>query len=134
MNLTTHECALIIASTIARSAAEDDKKITRFQMSLQSLLKISCRKLVDNLYLDSLCSEFAELGWAMFQLDNTRYAFIRISSVESWRKISSRRMEDAVNEFKSVKNDIALAESESSRYHNLLIKLTSLLPMEDENE
>lgn len=134
MNLTPSECALIIAGSIAQSAAEAEKKITRFQMSLQSLSRVANRTLLDHNFLQRILSELSELGWCMFQLDNTRYAFIRQSSVESWKKIASSRMTDHIETLLSAKNNMLHQGADHSCYNQCIVQLSELAAAEVENE
>jgi len=133
MNLTPYECALVIASGIAQSAAESEKKITRFQMSLQSLSRVANRTLLDHQFLQNMISEVSEFGWCMFQLDNTRYAFILKSSVESWKKIASRRMEDPEGRLVAAKT-LKLNEADQSGYNELIRHLVEVVTREVEDE
>ncbi len=90
MNLSPQKCALIIANSINLIEKDRGKKTTRFQLSLLSLSKIAKRQVVSSIYLDSLASELLELNWCMFQFENTRFAFVQASSVNSWVKFSSK--------------------------------------------
>lgn len=134
MHLSPSECALIIAGSIAQSVAESEKKITRFQMSLQSLSRVANRTLLDHQFIQGIISELSDLGWCMFQLDNTRYAFIRQSSVESWKKIASRRMEDDIESLLSAKNNMLYQGADQSCYNQCLVQLSELAAAEGEDD
>jgi hypothetical protein len=83
--------AKLIVDAIPRIEEERDRRTTRFQLSLVSLVKITEREVVDQHFLNSLFSEMMCLGWCMIQVENTRYGFIRRESVQNWVKLSSKR-------------------------------------------
>jgi len=89
-SLSPNKCAQIIASSIDKIEKNRDKKTTRFQLSLLSISKIAQRQVVNHRYLESLATELLEKNFCMFQIENTRFAFIRSSSVNSWVKFSSK--------------------------------------------
>jgi hypothetical protein len=92
MKLSPYDCASLIVSSVKRKAEEKEKKITRFQLSLISLSKICNKKVITSLYLENLSDELHELGWCMFQVENTKFAFIQAASVSNWMKFSSKSL------------------------------------------
>jgi hypothetical protein len=129
MNLSPNECALIIAANVKSQERDRRKKITRFQLSLLSIAKISKRQVVSSIYLENLGAELLELGWCMFQVENTRFAFIRANSVNSWVKFSSKEMDSDIEMLielkeKSLSNNVL---------HNRLSKLRGDI-YEDDND
>jgi len=89
MKLSPEDCASMISTSVRLNAEDKGKKITRFQLSIKALSKISGKKVIDQLYLDSLSSEIQDLGWCMFRVENTKFAFIQSASVANWVKFSS---------------------------------------------
>jgi len=97
------ECALIISNSILKQSKKRRRKITRFQLSLVALRKISQRKSIDEGFLLNFSSEISELGWNMSQVGERRLAFIRTSSANNWLRISSKDMDENINELSELK-------------------------------
>ena len=91
MSLTAEETAELINETVPTIEQERGRRTTRFQLSLVSISKICKRNIVDTVFLNNLASELLNMGWCMFQVENTRWGFIKKKSVESWVKFSSKR-------------------------------------------
>jgi hypothetical protein len=90
MCLEASICVAKILAQITDLIEEKEKKLTRFQLSLLAISKFSGKQVVDTHYLASLQSEFLERGWSFFQIDNTRYGAVLLTSVESWKKITAK--------------------------------------------
>ena len=136
INLSPRECAFVICNSIIKAAKEKRRKITRFQLSLLSLTNISKRKVVDTYFLNALSSELLELGWCMVQLENTRYAFIKSSSVKSWLKLSSKLMQDDVDSLISLKKPYLEGKTKMAqkKYYSFLINLENSLNQKEYTE
>ena len=86
-----HEAAQIISDAIPGIERARHRKTTRFQLSLISISRITGRDVMDSYFMNQLTSELSVLGWCMFQVENTRYAFVQRASVQGWVKLSSKR-------------------------------------------
>ncbi|MCE9985168.1 MULTISPECIES: hypothetical protein [Enterobacteriaceae] len=77
---------------MAMEKLNDEKAITRFQMSLKGFGALAQRDFVDQFYLASLTSELKDRGWCMFQISHTSYSLIRHESASKFRKLSSETL------------------------------------------
>ncbi|PQL00969.1 hypothetical protein CG435_08500 [Pantoea ananatis] len=82
---------------IAMEKLNDEKTITRFQLSLKGFGVLAQRDFVDQHYLASLTSELNDLGWCMFQISHTSYSLIRHESATKFRKLSSETLLSYIN-------------------------------------
>ena len=90
MSLTAKISAQKIVDAIESQSESKQKRISRFQLSTLSISRICKRRVMPTVYLDNLSAELNELGWCMFQVENTKYGFVRASSVKNWLKMSSK--------------------------------------------
>ncbi|MCU1795029.1 hypothetical protein [Pectobacterium polaris] len=77
---------------VAMEKLNDEKAITRFQMSLKGFAALAQREFVDQYYLMMLSSELIERNWCMFQISHTSYSLIRHESATKFRKLSSESL------------------------------------------
>ena len=103
--LSPEECALILCIAVKRLSQERERKTTRFQLSSVALSRISKRSFIDPTFINNLSSEIRSYGWCMFQVANTKYAFIKASSIKSWIKISSRGVSNETKELAELKRN-----------------------------
>jgi|GEM_PF-6749817 len=72
---------------------EKEREVSRYRFTRQTLTKCSCRRVLRNSFLDQLDEELAELGWRFIQLEFD-YAIVDASKVNSWTKLSSKRLRE----------------------------------------
>ncbi|MND11856.1 hypothetical protein D3C87_1310530 [compost metagenome] len=82
--------AQIIATAMTRR--NKVKSFTRFQLSIKAIGELSERSIVTPAFLSGLSSALVERGWSMFQVSNTTYSFIKLSSASMFRKISAEQI------------------------------------------
>lgn len=75
----------------------EQKAITRFQMSLKGIGVLAQRDFVDQSFLMMLSSELIVRGWCMFQISHTSYSLIRHESASKFRKLSSEYLLSCIN-------------------------------------
>ena len=117
-HLSPKECALILCIAVKKLSQERKRKTTRFQLSSVALSRISKRSFIDPTFTNNLSSEIRSYGWCMFQVANTRYAFIKASSIKSWLKVSSRGVSNETKELAELKrnyDDEPLIRTERAR-------------------
>ncbi|CAI2514860.1 Uncharacterised protein [Serratia proteamaculans] len=76
----------------------EEKPITRFQLSLKGIGVLAGRDVVDQNYLMMLASELIVRGWCIFQVSHTSYSLIRHESASKFRKLSSDQILSIINE------------------------------------
>lgn len=70
---------------------ERGREVSRYRISPLTLKRISNRQALREGFLDKLADELAELGWTFIKLDD-EFAIICSNKIESWVKISSKRL------------------------------------------
>ncbi|AIA71735.1 MULTISPECIES: hypothetical protein [Enterobacterales] len=95
MARTPSETAELICT--AMDKLNEQKVITRFQMSLKGIGLLAQRELVDQGYLFMLSTELITRGWCMFQVSHTSYSLIRHESAIKFRKLSSDQLLSAIS-------------------------------------
>ena len=101
--LSPKECALILCIAVEKITQERERKTTRFQLSSVALSRISKRSFIDSAFISNLSSEIRSYGWCLFQVANTKYAFIKASSIKSWLKVSSRGVSNETKQLAELK-------------------------------
>ncbi|HDF2344523.1 TPA: hypothetical protein PC598_004195 [Morganella morganii] len=95
MSRTPAETAELIQA--AMNKLNEQKAITRFQMSLKGIGVLAQRDFVDQGYLMMLSTELIIRGWCMFQVSHTSYSLIRHESASKFRKLSSVQLLSAID-------------------------------------
>ena len=114
-HLSPKDCALILCIAVEKIAQQRERKTTRFQLSSLALSRISKRSLIDSAFISNLSSEIRSYGWCLFQVANTKYAFIKASSIKSWLKVSPKRISDETKQLAELRrqyDDNPSAETE----------------------
>lgn len=83
---------------ISMEKRNEDKVITRFQLSLKGIGILAGRDVIDHNYLMMLTSELIVRGWCMFQVSHSSYSLIRHESASKFRKLSSDQILSTINE------------------------------------
>ncbi|MGX9308630.1 hypothetical protein [Pantoea ananatis] len=94
MAIDPSEAAELICTAMEK--LNNQKVITRFQMSLKGIGVLAQRDFVDQGYLMLLSSELITRGWCMFQVSHTSYSLIRHESASKFRKLSSDQLLSAI--------------------------------------
>jgi hypothetical protein len=86
------EGALLALRLIEAKEQEDNhQKLTRFRVSETTLKRLWCRKRIPLDYLLEVQEWLIDAGWALVFAGST-YAMIKVSSVESWTRLGSKRV------------------------------------------
>lgn len=73
----------------AANARVKHEGTTRFQLSAKAVGDLSGRCVVDRAFVMELGSELMARGWVMFQVNDSSYGFLQLSSAQGFRKLSA---------------------------------------------
>jgi hypothetical protein len=95
--------ALLILRLVQAREAEFRKKgldrnVSRARISQNTIRKLCGRSQISNDFLTELQEHLIAAGWALFCIGPTYYAVIKLESVRGWSRISSKRIDDDLNE------------------------------------
>ena len=76
----------------ADATREEHKVLTRFRLSETTLKRLCDRQRIPPEYLAEVQEWLMRAGWALFYTD-TSYAMIKSSSVDSWTRLSWKRIQ-----------------------------------------
>lgn len=91
--LDSEHTAKLLLVNIALYALEKEKDYSRFRMTKANLRLISGRAKLYPIFLEDLQSELLSLGWTMFEVDDSEFAFIETAKLSTWPKIGRTRVE-----------------------------------------
>ncbi|QJP14618.1 hypothetical protein G3545_13770 [Starkeya sp. ORNL1] len=97
---TPRESALLLALLIRRKEEESGKALTRVRVAEISLRRLWLRnKLTDN-FISEVKEWFEDSGWALIETGTT-YAAIKITTIDGWARLSSKRLAAEINSVRS---------------------------------
>jgi hypothetical protein len=83
-----------------------EKKITRFRVSEGTLKRVCLRARITSGFLEELQEWLLVAGWALIFAGST-YALIRVTAVEGWTRLASKRIAAELESVKKGKFDFA---------------------------
>ncbi len=89
--------ALLVLALVDSKEREIGKSVTRFRVSQVTLSRLFCRKRISLDYLHEVEEWLLAAGWALFFAGST-YAMIRVSAVEGWNRLASKRIESELDQ------------------------------------
>ena len=97
---SNRECALLLLRMLQSKDKErisDGKtELTRARLSFLTLRKLWSRPSINPLFLEEVNTFLFQSGWALFLAGDT-YAVVRIEAVESWVRVSWKRIASEVD-------------------------------------
>jgi hypothetical protein len=93
---TPSECAMLVVHLIEVKDAEIEKiekKVTRARLSENSLRRLWCRSQLTPSFLVEVQEWLLRAGWVLF-FAGSGYAIIKADHVDSWVRISTKRIAD----------------------------------------
>ncbi|WP_105166756.1 hypothetical protein [Pseudoalteromonas sp. T1lg23B] len=94
--MTPFEAARLIPQLITKREDDENKQITRFQLSNKSLSALCERKVITSTYMESLASEILEQGWCCFQVTSSSYGFLKLTTAQNFRRFNSDKLRDYI--------------------------------------
>jgi hypothetical protein len=94
------ESALVILKLIDSKENETGAAVTRFRVSEKTLKRLFSRKRIPPDYLQEVQEWLFDAGWALV-FAGTTFAMIKISTVEKWARLASKRIENELAEIAS---------------------------------
>lgn len=107
------EGALLVLALVDSKEREVGKGITRFRVSESTLSHLFARKRIPLGYLHEVEEWLLTADWALFFAGST-YAMIRVTAVEGWNRLASKRL-------KSELDEVARGEFDFTKLHDLLV-------------
>jgi hypothetical protein len=111
---TPPECAMLTVHLIEKKDSEIeklDKKVTRARLSENSLRRLWCRKHLTPSFIVEVQEWLFRAGWVLF-FAGSGYAIIKADHVDSWVRISTKRITDDLEKVSRGKFKDKLAELE----------------------
>lgn len=71
---------------------EKARDVSRFRISRESIRRISGWKRLSESFIGQVVDEMAELGWLLFDLNDTEFGAIQLNKVQSWVKLGAARV------------------------------------------
>jgi hypothetical protein len=96
---TPRECAMLVVHLIEEKDKETqrtqktEKKVTRARLTDNALRRLCCRSNLTSSFLVEVQEWLIRAGWVLF-FARTSYAIIKADHVDSWVRISTKRIED----------------------------------------
>lgn len=100
MTPSPDQCALLLLHLLRMRDEEKGSELSRFSVSELTLKRVCVRPRLHAEFIVELQDELLRVGWALFYADRS-YGVIKLSAVEAWTKIGSKRIRgdlDAVAE------------------------------------
>ncbi|HIF6029339.1 hypothetical protein HJ144_01065 [Vibrio parahaemolyticus] len=94
--MSPSEAAKLIPELIRRREKDEEKQITRFQLSNKSLSALCGREIITSNFMESLSSEILEHGWCCFQVTSSSYGFLKLATAQNFRRFNSEKLSEYI--------------------------------------
>lgn len=92
LNRSPATTSQLLVINVKTYEGEKDREVSRYRLSHETLLRISGRKRnLREKFLSDLRDELAERDWVFFR-SGTEYAMVSVAKLDSWVKLSSKRV------------------------------------------
>ena len=119
--VTAREGAVLMILVLETREDETGIPVTRARLSQDTVRKILCRSQVSPEFFFELQEILLRAGFAFFAIGSDYYAIIRLTKVEGWSRISSRRIDGTLAQVRRGEHiDGTLAEKWAD-YEDLLL-------------
>jgi hypothetical protein len=93
------QCAMLIAHLLATKQQEvgGDREVTRARLSEITLQRLFKRRRIDPELLSEVQEWLFRIGWVLF-FAGTTYAVVKMKAIDGWGRISSKRIDEDLEE------------------------------------
>jgi len=116
---TSRECAMLVVHLIeqkdkeAQTTQKTEKKVTRARLSENALRRLWCRSHLTHSFLVEVQEWLIRAGWVLF-FARSSYAIIKADHVDSWVRISTKRITDDLKQ-------VSLGQFDFTHFERVLI-------------
>ena len=114
---TPRECAMLVVHLIetkdeeTKTTQKTEKKVTRARLSENTLRRLWCRSHLTPSFLVEVQEWLIRAGWVLF-FARSSYAIIKADHVDSWMRISTKRIADDLKKVSRGMFEVEFAELE----------------------
>jgi hypothetical protein len=106
---TAREAALLVLLLLQTREQETGKAVTRARLTEITLRRLWGRTRISSELVLEVQEDLLHAGWVLFWAGSS-YAIIQVSSVEGWPRISSKRINDKLDQIRRGKFDFGELE------------------------